>query len=271
MNKVCVLIFLLFFCHMAFSDDVNKISGKFVIVKGLVSVLHLNNQTEKAKVGTSVSAGDTVIAESDSRAKIVMIDRNVINVFSDSKVKIEKYDHKDPKNVDLSLIEGRIRANVEQSYSKKDSHFIIKTKSAQAGVRGTEFLVSYDRLTRVTEVITFRGAVNFGNITSLDKDRVSVKRGQVSRLSADDVRPEIPKNLPKNELNQINIEYRDVVEVIGDSSKGITEPEKNIIDQGPLPGSSLTNDIKAPAPAPTNLSDTIKERTKNGKVIINPK
>ena len=65
--------------------------GIMMVVKGDIKIYHPSNQIEVAKVGSRVTAGDSVEAGPDSRAKIVMSDKNVLNISPDSKIKIENH------------------------------------------------------------------------------------------------------------------------------------------------------------------------------------
>ena len=142
-----------------------NVHGVMMVVKGDVVVLSKDGKSEKAKVGKKVFAGDTITAGVDSRAKIVMTDKNVINISPDSQFKIEKYEYdeaKGNKQVSLSVEYGKVRANVEQKYDGEKNKFHIKTPTAVAGVRGTDFLTSFDRKTRTSQVTTFTGLVAVG-------------------------------------------------------------------------------------------------------------
>ena len=68
-----------------------QVSGTFMVVKGDVQVQGADGKTEKAKVGKKIFPKDTIVAGADSRAKVVMSDKNVINVSPDTKIVLEKY------------------------------------------------------------------------------------------------------------------------------------------------------------------------------------
>src|SRR5688500_17595879 len=124
----------------------NSIHGVFQVVKGDVQIITQSSKTQtKAKIGSKVYHGDTITAGKDSRAKIVMVDKNEISVSPDSKVVIENYEYQpqaDKKNVMLSVLYGKVRAKVEQKYDDQKNKFQVKTPSAVAGVRGTDFFTS---------------------------------------------------------------------------------------------------------------------------------
>ena len=187
-----------------------KVYGVFRVVKGDVKIkTKRSKKYKKAKLGQKVFPRDVVKTGKDSRAKIVMIDENVINVSPDSKIKIQKYEFKpkkNAKNVLLKVFYGKIRSKVNQKYDGKKNKFQIKTASAVAGVRGTDFLASYDKATKTSNVVTFEGKVVFGlpGKNGAILKPVEVKPGQISNVVNRAV-PTAPKELPKTALAKFDI------------------------------------------------------------------
>ncbi|WP_409478340.1 FecR domain-containing protein [Pseudobdellovibrio sp. HCB154] len=181
--------------------------GLMMIVKGQVQVAKLKEQPMGAKVGTKVYPQDTIITGKDSRAKIVMSDRNIINVLPDTKLRIDQYiSELKEKNVRLSLIEGKVRTNVEQKYDNNENRFEIKTPSAVVGVRGTQFATSYKRATNVTAVTTFRGEVIFRGLDALSNkqtEAVMVRRGETSE-NFDGKQPGTPVKMNPVEFKRVD-------------------------------------------------------------------
>lgn len=201
MKALLLLIFL--FWQTAYPAE----QGVFWIVKGKVWIEGANSK-KQAQIKSIIQAGETVITENDSRAKIVMSDRNIINVSPNTKLKIETYINENGKrNVSLNLIEGKVRNNVEQKYDSQNNKFEIRTATAVAGVRGTQFLTTFDKATRRTEVITFKGEVYFRSLisekTDLTDDAVIVAKGKKSE-SDDGQPPTKPFKLPDGEFKQID-------------------------------------------------------------------
>lgn len=184
-------------------------SGVMMVVKGDIKVTS-GGKTESAKVGRKVFSGDAIIAGADSRAKIVMSDRNILNVSPDSKVVIEKYTN-DPKSdsraVELKVEYGKVRAQVEQKYDGEKNKFNIKTPTAVAGVRGTDFITGYSLRTRQTSIVTFSGMVAVGQPGAAGeiKNPVFVRPGQTTNVG-DGKPPEPPKPMPKEDLQNMNQE-----------------------------------------------------------------
>ncbi len=185
--------------------------GVLMVVKGAVRVRAANQQISEAKVGSRVQQGDAVITGADSRAKIVMSDRNVINVNPDTEIVIAKYENDagtGKKNVELNLLKGKVRNNVEQNYDGEKNKFLIKTPTAVAGVRGTQFLVGFNPQTKMTSIVTFKGSVSLASIGIngiLIGSAVIVRKGEMTQ-AAPNVMPETPKALPKEDIKKMDNE-----------------------------------------------------------------
>ncbi len=201
-----ILVVLLFCSQMAGAVE----HGIFLVVKGKVLIQSASGSTTEAKLNSIINVGETVITEADSRAKIVMSDqRNIINVAPGTKLKFEKYSNsKDDKNVKLKLIEGKVRSKVGEKYDNRSSKFEIRTATAVAGVRGTDFITSYDPATKTTEVITFRGEVSFTSLAGADSDlptgdSVIVAKGERSQAN-EGAKASEPVKIPEKELIQVD-------------------------------------------------------------------
>lgn len=193
---------------MALAEDMN---GIFMVVKGDVTVTGKDNKAEPAKVGKKVVQGDIISAGKEGRAKIVMADKNVLNISPETQIKIEKYenDGKDKKNVELNVLYGKVRASVEQKYDGEKSKFNIKTPSAVAGVRGTDFLTGYNPATKAMSVITFAGSVAVGAAGpgGAIVNPVFVNPGQMTEAKAGGA-PSKPQAMPKEEMQKLNNETK---------------------------------------------------------------
>lgn len=183
--------------------------GVFQVVKGKVQVKSgKDGKTERAKIGQKVFPKDTIITGPDSRAKIVMVDTNVINVSPDSSIEIEAYEFKpeeQKKNVLLNVIYGKVRSKVNQKYDGDQAKFQVKTKSAVAGVRGTDFLASFNPQRDESQVVTFEGEVEFGKPgpNGTIENPVSVGVGQMAEQIAS-APPAPPRSVPPQMLASLN-------------------------------------------------------------------
>lgn len=200
--------------------------GVLMVVKGSVKVQNASKQTTDAKVGGKVMEGDTIITAADSRAKVVMSDRNVINVNPDTQVQITKYENdaaSGKKNVEMNLLQGKVRNNVEQTYDGEKSKFLIKTPTAVAGVRGTQFLTGFDIKTRMTSIVTFKGAVTLATLNANGKlgTAVTIKKGQMSSAAPNST-PDAPKSVPKDDMKRLE----------GDTTASMSNKEKEKTEGG---------------------------------------
>jgi hypothetical protein len=257
---------------MLFSFSLHAIAevhGVLRVVKGDVQIKSAKTgQTTKARLGQEIYPKDSIITGKDARAKIVMVDNNEINVAPESQIEIKNYEY-DPaqnkKDVLLNVLYGKVRSKVEQKYDGKTSKFEIKTPSAVAGVRGTDFLTGYDPATKATRVVTFRGAVELGlpgpngSITN----SVSVTPGKTAQTTAG-VPPPPPAPVPKEQLSKMDQESRAETPSAPsqDSSKsGKGESPKDKGNKAaPGPSASSTSpaaaDPSSPAAPPSPIADT---------------
>lgn len=243
--KKIVLIGLFLFSKNLFAAE----HGLVMVVKGIVKIESPGSLMTEAKVNSKVHVGDTIITENDSRAKIVMLaDRNIINISPNTKLKIEKYTNSvADKNVKLNLIDGKVRAKVGEKYDNKNSKFEIRTATAVAGVRGTEFITSYNFLTKVTEVITMNGKVSFQSISNSgigsQVEPVIIEKGEKSQIKEDGIVAP-PIKVPEKEMKQIDSETT-VKRKQREQGAGINPPPPGM-NRGddkspPPPGASLVD------------------------------
>lgn len=267
MNQLLVILF----CS-AISFSVYANQGLFMVVKGEVKVMSASQSAVSAKVGTKVNVGDVIETGTDSRAKIVMVDRNVINLSPNTKMKIEEYSSEaKSKNVKLSLLEGKIRNNVEQKYDNDKNKFEVRTPTAVAGVRGTQFITSYSPQTKATEVITLHGQVEFRMLAAQTNTgsqgnndgsapAVIVSQGEKSSANSEAAAPEPPVKVPKNQLREIERDSN-----VRQREEGNRRSEQRPPPPPPPPTANL-NDTKPPI-----VEGTIQNQFEKTKVKVEPK
>ncbi len=141
-----------------FDGTIERLSGNVNLVKasGAVEIAHANQ---------SLHDGDRLDAKSDGRALVRLRDQSELTVEANSSVTIEevKVDEKrDTRNITLNLIRGKIRNHVQKKYEGENS-FSVKTPTAVAGVRGTDFEVSFEPGEKewISQVRTLQGLVHF--------------------------------------------------------------------------------------------------------------
>lgn len=112
-------------------------------------------------VGMAVYEKDTLQTEDGGKVALEFKDGNVTHVQSGSAMKVNQYDlAAEKRKAVLDLLKGQIRNQVKQKYNGETTSYQIRTKTAVAGVRGTDFVVSYSEGEKVeTEIKTIEGKV----------------------------------------------------------------------------------------------------------------
>jgi hypothetical protein len=137
------------------------------------------SKTLNAAVKTAVEWQDVVNTKADGRARIALEDGSVLNVGSDSSMKIVKHDT-GAQQTDLELAYGKLRTQA-QKISKPDGKFEVHTAAGVAGVVGTDFYVRYEN--NVMNVIAYEGLVRVCNLAGVC---VVLKAGQMTNLRNND-------------------------------------------------------------------------------------
>ena len=246
-------------------ESQNEINVTMMVVKGDIKVTYgKTGTTISSRVGNKVYPGDTITSGADSRAKIVMSDKNVLNISPDSKITIAKYENdpsKDARNVELKVDYGKVRAGVEQKYDGEKNKFNIRTPTAVAGVRGTDFVTGYNPSNQQTRIVTFTGVVAAGQPGPGGQilNAVFVKPGMATNIMMGKP-PEPPRPAPKDDLNTSAMDADGSPKtsmVSGDDM----DPNKNQVQEdvrGPASDSKDAPVVKIkPTPQPVIRNDRI--------------
>ncbi len=209
-GALSILLVILGPIELAFGQTAH---GVLMVVKGDIQVTSSKTKaTGKVKVGDKVYPEDTIMAGVDSRAKVVMSDKNILNISPNSKVVIERYENSkgenSTKNVSLSVLYGKLRTTVNQKYDGEKSKFHVKTPTAVAGVRGTDFLTSHSQATNTSKFVTFEGQVAVGSNLAANgqiANAVLVNPGEFT-IASNTSAPVPPAPLPPTEVKQLKTE-----------------------------------------------------------------
>lgn len=199
------------------------------------------------KTITPLECDDVVLAGKDSSARVLLANAK-LSLGSDSRIEIAQHSAAkagETANVSLlNLTYGKLRALVNRktdengesvttakgpakgaatpksgadSGKNPQATFEIKTFSAVAGVRGTDFYVSYDLNSGVTDQATIEGAVEVaqagtnqkalieaGKQVTVETTPQAVRQAQerirTGKLAAGEKANELPKKLPTSEV-----------------------------------------------------------------------
>jgi len=148
------------------------------------------SKTLNASVKSVVDWQDLLNTKADGRARVSLDDGSVLNVGSDSSMKVVKHDA-GAQQTNLELAYGKLRTQA-QKIAKPDGKFEVHTAAGVAGVVGTDFYVGYEN--NVMNVIAYEGFVRVCNLAGVC---VVLKAGQMTNLrSNDDSAPAPPTQAP---------------------------------------------------------------------------
>ncbi|MCB0413283.1 MAG: FecR domain-containing protein [Bdellovibrionales bacterium] len=161
--------------------------GSIIELSGISWVLDVLKKKQAVKLGMKVYESDTILTGPQGKVRVVFSDKNEINLSPDTELKLSEYKvnpKKEKRRALFDLIKGKVRSKVHQKYEGKDvSRYQIKTKSAVAGVRGTDFVVTFSEGDKeVTKVQTLKGEVNLKD--SHSEDNVNIRKGQYASFVA---------------------------------------------------------------------------------------
>ena len=181
----CVLAFCLsaLLCNpneIMASPDTPQRAGEVSRVIPAVSIAR-GAKSISASAKTVVDWQDVVSTQASARARVALDDGSVLNVGSDSSIKVVKHDG-GAQQTELELTFGKIRSQA-QKITKLDGKFEVKTPAGVAGVVGTDFFVAFDNSTGTMNVIVFEGIVKVCNLAGAC---VIVKAGQMTNVRSND-------------------------------------------------------------------------------------
>ncbi|MGC1483593.1 MAG: FecR family protein [Candidatus Acidiferrum sp.] len=152
------------------------------------------SKTINASAKTVIDWQDLLNTRADARARVALDDGSVLNVGSDSSIKVVKHDP-GAQQTDLELAYGKLRTQA-QKITKPDGKFEVHTAAGVAGVVGTDFYAAYEN--DVMNVIVYEGVVRVCNLQGVC---VLVKAGQFSNVRhGDNSAPAPPTQAPLDML-----------------------------------------------------------------------
>ncbi len=160
-----------FLPSMVQADDV----GKFTELIGQVNLQKPGKpQAVEAKVNDGVETGDKVQTAVEARAQLKFLDNTVLNIAPNSQITIESYMFDAPKGTrraTFKTLQGLVHAVVEKAVNLQDSNFIMETKTASMGIRGTEWFVLNGP--NFTDVFVKTGLISLKSLSSEKRSDLS--------------------------------------------------------------------------------------------------
>jgi hypothetical protein len=152
-----VVLAVLCLAGAAVAQDV----GRLVDLDGTVEIVR-SGAVLPASVGSAVHVGDVVRTRRPGGARLVLGDGSVLNLGTETALVIDDQVFRPAGGVVRSiarLLQGTTRALVGHYYNQPDAVYELNTPTAVVGVRGTEFVVVFDPIGKVTDVLGVTGTV----------------------------------------------------------------------------------------------------------------
>jgi len=156
---------------------------------------------QAAAPGTPVRLGDELRTGKPGRMRVVFRDDTVLNLGDETRIIVDDQVFAPDEGLfrsSMQLLRGKVRALVGEYYSRPGASYQLETVTAVAGVRGTEFIVSYDPALEVTRVVGIEGRVEVRNSRERIAKSVFVTAGELTEVDAERA-PEAPRSLDESD------------------------------------------------------------------------
>lgn len=156
-----------------------KAVGLLRVIRGGVAVVRESGTVTEGLTGLRLRERDRVVTKPDGAAVVEFKGGNRLHVQGGSDVEVKQFqnDSEDTKKLVLNLSKGKIRNQVHERYNGQTSYYQVVTKSAVAGVRGTDFVM--DLTNGATRVETLQGLVALSDAKNSKTVVVAKGRGAV--------------------------------------------------------------------------------------------
>jgi len=142
--------------------------GTVVAVEGTAEIGHDGTWTP-ATAGTVVQRGDEIrTTRPGGRLSLVSVDESVLNVGEGADLTIDDFIFEPQHQLVRSLLRlqsGKIRPVVSASYKRNEGVYEIETGTALVSAHGTEFVIAYDPVAEVSEVVGVTGRVEVHGVS----------------------------------------------------------------------------------------------------------
>jgi len=192
------LSFVLFtlFCFSSFALE--QVADVLKVVGG-PKIERKNGDLQKLAVRDLLFQGDQIITGPDDRCVVVFRDDTIVEIGASTKVDIHDATIKNSTNrkLNLHLESGKVRARVLDKLKGSNSSIKVKTRSAVAAVRGTDFFVESDSTKKIekTRIGVIEGTVQVFDIEK--KTEGILKTGQFAEITSS-----LTKELDKLDFEQ---------------------------------------------------------------------
>ena len=120
-------------------------SGQFTFISGQVTVTKANGQAAAATRGAPVDPGDRITTGADGMAQLTMVDQARLSLRPNTQFVVEQYPQQadSTAGVVLNLVRGTLRTFTSLLSSANRDRFVMKTRVATVGIRGSGNILYY--------------------------------------------------------------------------------------------------------------------------------
>lgn len=182
--KRIALLLVGFICvgRVAWAQDVGTVAA----AQGTAEIKRGGAATA-AVVGAGIRVGDE-LRTVDGKMRVVFQDDSVIDLGERSTLVVDEQVFNPSggqASTLMNLVVGKARALVSHYYGAAGTSYQVRTPTAVAGVRGTEFLISYDAEQDVSEVVGIHGFVQVRNLTADADEFIYIGAEETTHIQRD--------------------------------------------------------------------------------------
>ena len=213
--------------------------GKITRLKGSADIQRSGQSATPLKLGDVVSEKDILRTHGGSLLQITFNDGSKVSMAQKTRMVISEYvTDKQPSGL-LDVTRGRIRAFVSDTFSKRKESFRTRSRTAIAGVQGTDYEMHAHA--RSTDVLVHEGLVSVKNIDTNIPKTLFLSPGQMSTTQF--------RTPPK-----LVADIRDITTSNSPIKSGSTQDLRSSGSQAADPiGSKPLDSTRIPLPATPNL------------------
>jgi hypothetical protein len=228
MKKLSVLliiisVFIISGCGKK-KQEVNVRAGMINFMVGEVYLVSKEKHPVPAKLGDAVIKGMKIITY-DKATVEVYFGENVIKILGNSSVEVMELigDDKSGEKTDLFVENGKVFTKISKKLMKGDD-FNIKTPTATAGVRGTDFMVNENE--GKSNIACLDGKVVVSNAATPAVKSVELNAGQ--EVTVEPGKPMTVKELSLNNKKMIEDIKKDIKNIQDDIRKQFEKQREEI-------------------------------------------
>jgi hypothetical protein len=244
-RRRCALLVALLVLLVSSSRASAEAVGSLATLEGLVEIGRAD-VFAAADVGAEVEVGDALRTGRPGRARVVFRDDSVLNVGEQSHVVIDEQVFNPEEgsfNSVLRLLSGKVRTLVSEYYREPTARYEIQSDTSVSGVRGTEFIVSYDAERQVTEVVGVSGEVTVRSVLIPVGEPVVIRRAEITTVARGQY-PSPARRLEDEEFRQ----YLEGLQFIGDGLAENTFADHPLASGTLVPPPDRAGPVTAAAP-----------------------